>query len=458
VTAGTPVAMGWKWSPQAAGTYQLVCEANPDKTFTEATHSNNLGKALFPVALAISPEAVSEAGPALNPSDRGEKEADDKSLLLCPECFNPQPEPPIEGEKEPDPPGDPRWSRGHELRSGKAAQEDFEFEAPPEPVARALAARAPGGRPAAESAGLLEQLTARYAPRVDAENARIQALATGPRQAGLMDGADAVASADPDDYALGLDPCGDPQATLEVQAVQASPPLDPGEWVLVQGCGLGTQPGKLRLAGDFPGGHLDLDIKSWAATQVSAQLPLVTGVGDMPAARLQLLRKDGKFSNLLDVGGFRATREVRLIHPTDVIVTCGASWGTDDCTLGQSHPLSESQFFGGASFAAKHGVQTAPKDCDDSALHCLGRWWEEADLAAVHLANGWTLAGYAWWWNPLAGWSYVNAPSGFQMGSSSATIAMNWGLGLNAGKGPTQSEVRYRVDLYAVGPKGVPYK
>lgn len=315
---------------------------------------------------------------------------------------------------------------------------------------QALVARSPGGQPAAESAALLEKLTAQYTSRVQAENVRIQALP-------VTGGPDAVASGDPDDYALGLDPCGKPEAPLEVAAVQTTPPLDPGEWVLIQGCGLGTSPGKLRVAGDFPGGYLDLEIKYWASTQVSAQLPLVTGVGDMPAARLQLVRQDGTFSGLLDVGGFRATREVKRIHPTDVIVTCGSA-GNDDCALGQSHPLSESQFFAGATFAAKHGVETAPKDCDDSALYCLGHWWEKADLAAVHLANGWTLAGFAWWWNPLAGWNYVHAPSGFQMGSSSATVAMNWGLGLNAGKGPTKSEVRYRVDLYAVGPKGVPYK
>lgn len=353
------------------------------------------------------------------------------------------------------------WTKAHDFRSGKPAQRDFDFE---QRRRQALATGRTGDQPASESAALLEQLTRQYASKVEAENNRIQALARGadvpePRpvvQNRGGDPADAVSSADPD-YAA-MHPCGKPEAALEVSGVQASPPLDPGEWVLVQGCGLGTSPGKVRVAGDFSGGYLDLEIKYWGSTQVSAQLPLVTGVGDMPAARLQLVRQDGKFSGLLDVGGFRATREVRRIHPTDVIVTCGSTFGSDDCTLGQSHPLSESEFFAGASFAAKHGVQTAPKDCDDSALYCLGQWWEKTDLASVQLANGWTLAGYAWWWNPLSGWNYVQSPAGFQTGSSSATIAMNWGLGLNAGQGPTKSDVRYRVDLYAVGPKGVPYK
>ena len=75
----------------------------------------------------------------------------------------------------------------------------------------------------------------------------------------------------------------------------------------------------------------------------------------------------------------------------------------------------------------------------------------------MSLANGWVLAGYAWWWNPLAGWGYVLPPSGFN-NASSAQVSMQWGTGVNKCLGPQDSEVRYRVDLYAVGPKGVPYK
>lgn len=330
----------------------------------------------------------------------------------------------------------------------------------------ALAARRPGGGIAAESNALLRKLEAQYVTRVEAENTRIQALAKtgfprprpGPPGPGgdPSDAADVAVSAEGAD--LGLDPCGKPEAPLEVEGVQATPPLDPGEWVLVQGCGLGTSPGKLRLTGDFPGGYQDLDIKHWAPTQVSAQLPMVAGVGDMPAARLQLVRQDGKFSNLLDVGGFRATREVKRIHPNDVIVTCGASWPGDDaeCIMAKSHPLSESQFFGGATFAAKHGDHVEAT-CE-SALDKLGRAKEHTDAAAVSLANGWVLAGYAWWWNPLTGNVYVLPPSGFNVNASSASVSMQWGANVNKCLGPQDSQVRYRVDLYGVGPKGVSYK
>ena len=49
VGSGPPVEVGVEWTPQAAGNYQLSCEANPQKTFQEASFANNVGFALFPV-------------------------------------------------------------------------------------------------------------------------------------------------------------------------------------------------------------------------------------------------------------------------------------------------------------------------------------------------------------------------------------------------------------------------
>lgn len=325
---------------------------------------------------------------------------------------------------------------------------------------QALANRSPGGRPDAESSALLQELKSRYVSRVEEENTRVRDLARtvgpprpGPGQQGPP-GPGAIQELDPE-----LQACAQSE-TIEVESIEMTPPLDPGEWVVLKGCGLGYPAGELRLVGDFPGGHAKLQINGWWSTGVSAQLPLVTGVGDMPAAKLQVVRQDNKISGWVDVGGFRATREVKLIHPNDVVVTCGSPWQGDnaECTLAKSHPLSESQFFGGATFASKHAQETAPKDSEESALACLGFGKEHSDLASVNLANGWTLAGYAWWWNPLAGTSYVLSPAGFNAGSSSATIAMSWGTSVNACHGPYKSQVRYRVDLYAVGPKDVPYK
>ncbi len=341
---------------------------------------------------------------------------------------------------------------------------------------RALAARSPGGRPDAESMALLKTLETQYASRVETENAKIQALARvvstrlRPAVEAPNAPADAEVSGQNDD--LGLDPCGLAEAPLEVESIQATPPLDPGEWVLLEGCGLGTSPGELRLVGDFPGGHVKLQVNYWSSRHISAELPLVTGVGDMPAAKLQVKRHDGKLSGWVDVGGFRATREVKRIHPTDVAVTCTPKQGytEGDCTLAQSHPLSESQFFGGASFAARHVGKTyhnfqSVEECNDYAnsesgtsLVKLGINRDGSDVAVVNLANGWTLAGYAWWWDHPAGSGYVQQPTGFNVNASSANVNMAWGVFLNECYGPKRSEVRYRVDLYAVGPRGVPYK
>ncbi|HET6342557.1 MAG TPA: hypothetical protein VFG78_10290 [Gemmatimonadota bacterium] len=110
VQPGNPVHMGWKWTPSAAGTYTLVCEANPEKTFAEATYENNLKQALFPVGPAVLPKPEIEAAPGrlpAGPLGREEEEQPDE-IIVCPECFNPQPEPP--GFTPDPPPDDPPFN------------------------------------------------------------------------------------------------------------------------------------------------------------------------------------------------------------------------------------------------------------------------------------------------------------------------------------------------------------
>lgn len=107
VQPGTPVQMGAMWTPSAAGTHTLVCEANPQKTFAEATFENNMKQALFQVGPAMFPEAAIETAPGRlppGPVGKGEEEQpEEKTIIICPECFNPQPEPPG---VTPDPPPD----------------------------------------------------------------------------------------------------------------------------------------------------------------------------------------------------------------------------------------------------------------------------------------------------------------------------------------------------------------
>lgn len=49
VGSGAPVDVGAEWTPQEVGIYPLSCEANPLKTFQEASFANNKKEILFPV-------------------------------------------------------------------------------------------------------------------------------------------------------------------------------------------------------------------------------------------------------------------------------------------------------------------------------------------------------------------------------------------------------------------------
>ncbi len=248
--------------------------------------------------------------------------------------------------------------------------------------------------------------------------------------------------------------CGD---RFGVDSIQASPPLDPGEEVWIHGCGFGTNPpgGEVRLLGDFPGGYLKLQIAGWRNHRIAARMPKVGGVPDMPAARLQIVRRDGKTSSWVDVGGFRASRERRTIHPRAVNPQCATVSNKDDCKLAASHPLAESSFYGNSSFAARHRV-TTPFNCD-SAVNRLGKWTERTDRAHVSLANGWKITGSSWWWTKLEGDSKVSAPTGIQKGASSANVQIDWGLFTVKCGGPLVSDVRYKLEIYAEGPKGIPH-
>lgn len=80
VESGKPVQMGAYWTPPAAGSFTLVCEANPNRTFTETTYANNKRTRQFSVtnlqvdpSAAIKAKAALEAGLILSPSDKGEK-------------------------------------------------------------------------------------------------------------------------------------------------------------------------------------------------------------------------------------------------------------------------------------------------------------------------------------------------------------------------------------------------
>lgn len=272
-------------------------------------------------------------------------------------------------------------------------------------------------------------------------------------------GSEAIGGAAGGDHLAG-DPCGD---RFAIDTIDASPPLDPGEQFTIHGCGFGPNPpaGEVRLLGDFPGGSLKLQTYGWTPHAIIARVPDVSGVPDLATVRLQVIPKQKTPSNWFDVGGFRAARESKRIHPTDVQVTCGSASPQDDdeCELAKSFPLAEASFFQNATFAASHRRQAAPKDPDDcSALELLGSPQEQqTDTATVHLQNGWVVTGHVWHWSKQ-GSAWVNDPTGVAPGQSSVTVSVPWSVSVNRCNGPHASRARYRVELWAEGPKGVPYK
>ncbi|MGH7572246.1 MAG: CARDB domain-containing protein [Gemmatimonadota bacterium] len=121
VESGTPINMGAKWKAQTTGNYTLDCEANPQQTVAEGSYDNNLAQAVFPVGPPVTLQAIG-AAPSRFPSGPPDRDEEEPEIIVCPECFNPQPEPPGKDEEEqpeeiilcpecfnpqPEPPGDP---------------------------------------------------------------------------------------------------------------------------------------------------------------------------------------------------------------------------------------------------------------------------------------------------------------------------------------------------------------
>lgn len=224
-----------------------------------------------------------------------------------------------------------------------------------------------------------------------------------------------------------------------VQEIAMAPPLVPGEELLLNGTCFGTAAGELRLVGNFPGGHLKLTILQWLDHAVSARVPPVTGAKDQ-ISFLRLVTHDLKLSNARAMP-FEATREVKQLKESDMQITCS---GTDFDYCKAPWPglsLMGGKPMPGATFGASHHVN----DGDETNMG--------ADIARVSLKNGWKIAGWGWSWGvglEDESFSFVLPPVGLAEGASSATIQTFWGT--------VGGAIQYRVDLFVIGPEGVPYK
>lgn len=227
------------------------------------------------------------------------------------------------------------------------------------------------------------------------------------------------------------DTCTAPKIT----AVSASPPVEPGEEIILNGCGFGgSHPSNdLRLVGGFPTGFVKLQVLKWHNHAVQAKVPALTGVKDDAAAKLQLVTKDLQLSNTIPMP-FRAARDVVELGAGDVQVQCKLENKYVKCPSSDKVTLS-----------AFHGW---PQLSTPATVHVAS-----ADMATIALKNSYVLAGYAWWWYGLNG--VVDFPAGFVEGASSAQVKMNFSYWVSQKQKGIAS---YGVRMYAVGPIGVPHR
>jgi len=224
------------------------------------------------------------------------------------------------------------------------------------------------------------------------------------------------------------DSCAQPKIT----AMSGAPPLEPGEQVILNGCGFGaSDPGnELRLVGNFPGGFLKLQILKWYGNAIQAVVKPASGIDDQPA-KLQVVRKDLLFSNEWPIS-FYATRDVTKLSQSEVKYT----FGTDG------------NFF--------HG-------CDPNPYTICGSHWDNkgadhavhsgTDTATANLKHHCVLAGIGWGWEGENGTLTADPTASLVNGSAAISMTFPWVLW--AGDSPNRS-VHYVVDLWALGPKGVP--
>ena len=220
-----------------------------------------------------------------------------------------------------------------------------------------------------------------------------------------------------------------------------TPPLSPGDQILILGEGFGgsedgppTPPvGSLvRLNGYFPGGHLTLEVLRWAPVYILARVAPISGYPDQGIVTIQVMC--GQFgSNQVD-SSFEATREVRAVRREDyqVLVCHDADLEENFCNL---------NFPNTGGFEGHHNYTDG--ECGhDQVRVVLGHHFvlQGAYLAAnpAHLTSQ----------EPPA----VSASfSGLQPGAARSGIRIDWcydGLG----------GIDYLFSVYAVGPAGLDYK
>ena len=229
-----------------------------------------------------------------------------------------------------------------------------------------------------------------------------------------------------------------------------------GSFIFVNGAGFWAGPGQLLLHFGAPGAvqtTVKLENLEWSTAAIGASIPDFQGFRDQ-TAQLQVVRSDGKKSNLWPVPFVAARDVIKLTHNDRSIITsmsCSDESDIDICNGKKDTNVSLDDFFANTDFDA---FLNAP--CNELICSAHKTGWDPlgadvgTDTYRAELKNGWTFLTLKGSRHPeTPGWANINL-SGTNTSTMNATIKWN--------TGGSDERISYAVHATAVGPRGVPYK
>jgi Ca2+-binding RTX toxin-like protein len=214
------------------------------------------------------------------------------------------------------------------------------------------------------------------------------------------------------------------------------PPAEPGFGLLLWGCGFEGYGRQLKL--HLAEKEVALETPVWGKTGIQAMIPAdLSGVLDQKA-KLQVTLANGKtVSNLWPIE-FRAARDTRTLVWSDLAnIVCATQGSGDGCNPQSSEHLSES-----TTAVVFHSYAKLGGGLDK--------------FFSKPLKNGWVVKGAHVQESNSASPNAVAWVKGFQPGSGpSAVGTVGWAYfgGLSPPFG-----IRYTLDVYVEGIRGIPYK
>lgn len=227
-----------------------------------------------------------------------------------------------------------------------------------------------------------------------------------------------------------------------IKSVVYTPPLEPGESLIVSGCGFGDPAAragvrKLNLKGAFPaaGTAVPLQILTWSETAVMAKVPMVKGVKDQNAW-LQI-ESEPNTSNQIPVS-FRATRVIRGLYYIEKVIGLTAdpkAWG-NKCSLTHSSCIH-----------VNPGNTTASGV--DALSITLGNGWVIERQAFYHGTAAFEFIDWAYYMVTLDEKDPVFDASKFVRGAPTGVLRISWTTG------PADWSA-FHGSIYVKGPRCVP--